>query len=93
MYQPPRFMTIKTAIEQLLEVEAELGEGAYDRDTLCVGLARVGSDQQSIVAGTMGELQSVDFGPPLHSFVIAGPMHHVEEEMLNQFRLPASVAA
>ena len=84
-------MSINTAIEQLLEVEQARGEGAYSGSTLCVGIARLGADSQSIVAGTMEELKSVDFGPPLHSLVIAGDTHVIEEEILEQFRTrPAS---
>jgi len=34
------------------------------------------------------QLLDVDFGPPLHSFVIPGEMHHIEEEVVQTFRLP-----
>jgi hypothetical protein len=67
-----RYMSISTAIDQLLEVEAMRKEGAYSKDTLCVGLARLGADDQQMVAGPMEELREVDFGAPLHSFIIAG---------------------
>ncbi|XP_031283122.1 probable diphthine methyl ester synthase isoform X3 [Pistacia vera] len=56
-YEPPRFMTINTAIEQLLEVEQIRGESAFNEDTDCVGFARLGSEDQMIVAGTMRQLQ------------------------------------
>lgn len=79
-------MSIRTAIEQLLEVEAARKEGAYSGSTICVGIARLGAESQSIVAGTMEELQGVDFGAPLHSLVIAGHTHVIEEEILAQFR-------
>ena len=91
MYEPARYMSIQTAIEQLLEVEAARGEGAYSGSTRCVGIARLGAESQRIVAGTMEELTVVDFGPPLHSLVIAGETHVIEEEILAQFRTqPAS---
>ena len=35
-----------------------------------------------IVAGTMAELSAVEFGPPLHSFIIAGHMHFLERDLL-----------
>ena len=85
VYEPPRFMTVGTAIEQLLEVEAQRGEGAYDSSTMCVGVARLGSDTQQIVAGGMRQLLDVDFGAPLHSLVIAGTTHPVEDEILERF--------
>ncbi|XP_044510224.1 probable diphthine methyl ester synthase [Mangifera indica] len=86
-YEPPRFMTIKTAIEQLLEVEQIRGESAFNEDTDCVGFARLGCEDQMIVAGTMVQLQMVDFGAPLHCLVIVGKTHPVEEEMLDFYKL------
>ena len=56
-YEPPRYMSVNTAIEELLEIEEKRGEGVYSRESMAVGLARVGSgERQQIVAGTMGEL-------------------------------------
>ncbi|KAI4336791.1 hypothetical protein L6164_015272 [Bauhinia variegata] len=85
-YEPPRYMTINTAIEQLLEVEQTREESAYTEETECVGFARLGSEDQMIVAGTMRQLQMIDFGPPLHCLVITGKTHPLEEEMLDFYR-------
>jgi diphthine synthase len=74
---------------QLLEVEAARGEGVYSAETLCCGVARLGCDDQAIIAGTMAELLVADFGAPLHSFIIPGKMHPMEEEMLAFYRPPA----
>lgn len=91
VYEPPRYMTINTCIEEMLEVEkkhvAAGTGGAYDTDTLCVGVACVGCDNQKIVAGTMKQLLDVDFGPPLHSMVMCGQLHECELEVLNAYRL------
>ncbi|KAK4599965.1 hypothetical protein RGQ29_009856 [Quercus rubra] len=86
-YEPPRYMTINTAIEQLLEVEQTQGGSAYNEDTDCVGFARLGSEDQMIVAGKMRQLQTIDFGTPLHCLVIVGKTHPVEEEMLDFYKL------
>ncbi|GAA0183996.1 methyltransferase [Lithospermum erythrorhizon] len=86
-YEPPRYMTIGTAIEQLLEVEQSRGEHAYGEDTTCVGLARLGSEDQKVVSGPMKQLLAVDFGPPLHCIVIVGNTHPLEEEMLEFYTL------
>lgn len=67
-------MTVNTALQQLLEVEASKQGGAYDADTLAVGMSRLGAPDQQIVAGSMQQLQEVDFGPPLHCLVIAGAL-------------------
>lgn len=60
---------------------------AYSAETICVGIARLGSVDQKVVAGSMKELQAVDFGAPLHCLVIVGETHPVEEEMLNFYAL------
>jgi diphthine synthase len=86
-------MTVNTALKQLLEIESSRGEGAYGPSTLCVGVARLGSDSQSIVAGTMEELTNVNFGPPLHSLVIAGDTHVIEEEILSAYRIHGGQAS
>lgn len=58
----------------------------YNEDTLCVGIARLGSDSQKIVAGPMRNLRGVDFGDPLHCLVIVGKTHDMEKQMLDFYR-------
>ncbi|KAJ2441204.1 diphthine synthase [Coemansia sp. RSA 2424] len=85
IYEPPRYMTVNEAIEQLLEVEEKRQEKAYTGDTLAVGVSRVGSDDQIIKAGTLRQLLDVDFGQPLHSLVIVGHrLHLLEAEVLRE---------
>lgn len=88
---PPRYMTVNTAVEQLLEIETRLqGEGkggVLSEDSKAFGLARVGQKDQLIVAGTLKELLTVDFGKPLHSLAIAGHMHEMEEAMYNYYHI------
>ncbi|CAL4939443.1 unnamed protein product [Urochloa decumbens] len=88
-YEPPRFMTVNIAISQLLEVLEMRGEPepAYDEDSLCIGVARLGSDDEKIVAGPMGKLIDLDFGPPPHCLVIVGETTLVEEEMLEFYMI------
>lgn len=92
-YLPPRFMTVNRALEQLLEIEEKHGEGVITKESLCVGLARVGQDTQQIVAGTAEELLKIDFGEPLHSLVVVGEMHELEADMLKHFAPRAEVAS
>ncbi|KAF2070293.1 hypothetical protein CYY_008385 [Polysphondylium violaceum] len=87
IYEPPRFMTVNQCIEQLLEIEEIRNEKVYDENTPCIGLSRVGQDDQQIVTGTMKELLTVDFGAPLHSFIICGEMHFIEKDYFNAFKL------
>jgi len=57
----------------------------FDDDAVCVGIARVGSDTQTIRSGTLQQLTSVDLGGPLHSFIVTGHMHPLETDYLKQF--------
>jgi diphthine synthase len=87
VFDPPYFMTIKEAVQQILYVEEQVRhEGVISRaDTFCVGVARVGRDDQQIVSGTMEQMLSVDFGPPLHALVIAGKVHPMELDVCKAF--------
>ena len=86
IYLPPRFMSVNEAADQLIESEEKLKKGAYNPDkTLCVGLARLGQEDQCIIAGTLEELKVADFGAPLHCLVICGEVHDLELESLRPF--------
>eukprot|EP01084_Bolivina_argentea_P217349 369047_1 len=89
-YEPPRFMTINVCIKQLLQIEKDQNQKVYDENTKCVGLARIGSKTQKIVYGTMKELLQIDFGKPLHSFVIPGNTHFIEKDVLQMYALESS---
>jgi diphthine synthase len=70
-----RFMSINQALEILIKL-------GLSKDTLSVGFARLGSEDQFIKAGTAGELFHIDFGGPQHALVIPGKLHFVEEDAL-----------
>jgi diphthine synthase len=98
IFEPPRFMTVVQAVEQLLEIEDKNGEKVYGPSTIAVGLgmiflsylkARVGCDDQLIISGTMAELLHQDFKAPLHSLVIAGKLHFLEAEAVREFAVDA----
>ena len=94
IYEPPRYMSIATACEQLLEIEEEQGLGVCTASALAVGLARVGADDEKIVAGTLEELKDVDFGEPLHSLILVGKnIHELEVEYLRAFVVNQKVLA
>ncbi|XP_066102877.1 diphthine methyl ester synthase isoform X1 [Saccopteryx bilineata] len=93
LYEPPRYMTVNQAAQQLLEVvqnqRARGEEPAVTEETLCVGLARVGAEDQKIAAGTLRQMCTVDLGGPLHSLIITGgSLHPLETEMLGLFSVP-----
>ncbi|QEL59858.1 diphthine synthase [Candidozyma auris] len=79
-------MDIKTAAQQLLEVEETRGENAYTPDTPCVAVSRLGSPTQKFKAASLKELADYDAGEPLHSLVMLGrQVHELELEYLYQF--------
>ncbi|MFP4523488.1 MAG: diphthine synthase [Candidatus Nanoarchaeia archaeon] len=83
---PPRYMTIAQALDVLLRLEEKHQKGLITKDTLAVGVARLGHPDELIVAGTIAQLQETDFGGPLHSLIIPGKLHVVEQEALDMFK-------
>ncbi|XP_059840617.1 diphthine methyl ester synthase [Hypanus sabinus] len=94
IFEPPRFMSVNEAAEQLLEIienrRVKGEELALTEETMCVGLARVGSKDQKIAAATLQQMVKVDLGAPLHSLIITGHMHPMEIEMLKLFAVDNS---
>lgn len=71
------------SISEELEKESTGNCDLLNEQTVCIGLARVGSATQSIIKTTLLEALDVDLGAPLHSLVIPGTLHPLEEEILN----------
>ena len=81
-YEPPRFMSVNVALEQLVEAEEFHKKGVVTDNTLIYGIARIGSPDQLIVSGKVKDLIKFDFGGPLHSIVICAPnLHSMEKEV------------
>lgn len=91
-YLPPTFMAVNVAAQQLLESIKEKSKEKATKltaDTICVALARIGSDTQKITKGSLIQMLNVDMGPPLHSLIIVGrSLHHIENEMLKLYSMP-----
>ncbi len=85
IYEPPRYMTVNQCVAQLLEVEEARALGVCGPESLAVGIARVGSPDQCIVAGPLRELLHIDFGGPLHSLILAGETDVIEQEMMRLY--------
>lgn len=94
IYEPPRFMTVQEALQQLVEIEKDQKKGWCTQDSLAIGLMRVGSATQAILAGTIGELLALPseaFGGPLHSLILPGAnLHDLEYEMMRHYAVPGS---
>lgn len=86
IYEPPRFMTVRQAADQLIQIiDRRRGEGeelGVTEDTVCVGMARLGADDQAVRVATLRQLASCDLGAPLHSLVVTGRLHPLEVDML-----------
>lgn len=62
------------------------GEGVYGEGSLAVGVVRVGSVEQKVVSGMLGELREVEMGRPLHSLVLVGRrVHELERDVLREW--------
>lgn len=85
-YMPPRFMSVAEASQQILEIIKTRNESPISGENLAVGLARVGSEQQKIIACSLDKMAATDLGSPLHSLIIsAKDLHPLEVEFLQQF--------
>jgi diphthine synthase len=88
VYEPPRFMTIADALDQLLVCEERHKASLITPELQVVGLARLGQPDQAIAVGTVHRLRKHDFGKPLHSLVIPAPeLHFHESQVVDCFRL------
>jgi diphthine synthase len=76
-----RFMTIPEAVE-LLEQMAGVKQLAIP---LYVGVARAGSDDVIVRAGSAEKIRCEEFGPPLHILVIPAELHEMEQRYLEMF--------
>lgn len=85
--QAPRYMTVKQGIEILMTLEEQKQEKVITKDTLVVGVARLGHPDMKILAGTVEQLLTVDFGEPLHSLIVPGKLHHIEEDALKLWKI------
>jgi len=74
-----RAHTIPKAVRLLLDADRT---EIYGDETLTVGIARLGWENQEIKAGTATELMAHDFGDPPHALIVPGNLHFVETEAL-----------
>ncbi|CAB3287105.1 Diphthine synthase [Methanocaldococcus lauensis] len=77
-----RFMTANEGLKILLELENRKKENVLSEETKVVVVARLGSLKPKLVYGKIKDLINYDFGKPLHSIIIPGKLHFMEEEAL-----------
>src|SRR3989344_797895 len=81
-----QFMSVGDALRYLLKVELKRNEKLLSEKTVCVGCARVGSETQSIKAGTVKDVLKHNFGKSVQCLIIPGKMHFMEEEALQMWK-------
>ena len=64
---------------------------SLDENILCIAAARIGSENQSLVASTLQNLKDIDMGPPLHSLIIASTLHPIEQDYVNTYAINSSL--
>ncbi len=85
LHEDGTFLDPKEAIGSLLAMaDVRKTEEFGPRSVLCV-LSQVGSPDLRITTGTAFELLKRDLGPPLHCFVVPGPLHFLEKDALIAF--------
>ena len=77
-----RFMTITNALDVLSTLENNKKQNIITDETLAVGIARAGSDNPTVKADYVKQLQKYDFGKPPHTLVFPGKLHFMEAEAL-----------
>jgi len=89
IFEPPRYLTVSKAAAQLLEIveerQSDNKECLLNESTMCVGLGRVGCDDQMIKAAPLNKMVDCDMGKPLHSMIVCGKMHDLELDFLKQY--------
>ncbi len=77
-----RYLTIKEALQTLLELEKQKKEQVVTPRTLVIGVARAGSIEPVVKAGYIEEVINYDFGAPPHTLIFPGKLHFMEAEAL-----------
>lgn len=81
-----RYLTIKEAIEFLLRVESKEKKGLISEGMMAIGCAHLGSNDQTIICGSLKALKEKDFGDSPYCLIIPGKMHFMEEEALEMWK-------
>ncbi|EEP82327.1 diphthine synthase [Uncinocarpus reesii 1704] len=86
IYEPPRYMTVAQCASQMLEIEEQRKEAVYGPDSLAIGAARVGAEDQKLAVGTLKQLTEIDMGEPLHCLILLGKRtHDLERDFIRDY--------
>lgn len=76
------FLDPGDALAALAKTEEGQARSVMTPSTYCIVASRIGSKNQSIVAGMASSLKGADFGAPPHAIIIPGSMHFTESDAL-----------
>lgn len=80
-----KFMTVKEAVEYLLNIESKRKCKEFDEETKCVGCAALGTDNAEIVYGTAKQVMKAKLTKFPQCLIVPGKLHFMEEEFLQLY--------
>jgi diphthine synthase len=87
VFQPPRFMRVNQAAQQILEAAQVKEDSALGQDLKVFAVLRAGTKDARILVRTLGEFANGDeCGAPLQSMVIPGDLDEIEMTMMEFYR-------
>lgn len=88
-----RHMRADEGARLLLQMAEKVGDGALGPDTNALVIARAGSPEPGVWRGSLAQIAAGDFGEPLHTMVIPGDTHFMEDEAIAALCRPVGDAA
>ncbi len=82
-----RYMSIKEALNILLELEQRIKEGLFSEEKRLLACSRLGTPERKIVYGEIKKLMEIDIGPPPYCLVYPASLHFTEKEALQKFEI------
>jgi len=76
------FLDPKVAISNLIKIEKEQIRNVISPSTFAVVASRIGSKNETMIAGKFSSLKKINFGKPPHTIIITGHLHFTESEAL-----------
>ncbi|MDD3407377.1 MAG: diphthine synthase [Methanomicrobium sp.] len=80
--KPDRHMTVAQGADLIVQMAEKR---SIKPPEIYVGIARAGSDNPVVYAGSAEKIKKCDFGEPLHVMVIPASLHVMEKEYLAEF--------
>ncbi|MFX1504632.1 MAG: diphthine synthase [Promethearchaeota archaeon] len=80
-----KFLSVDRGISILLGLEKKKQQGVFTNNSLIIGLAKIGTENEFILPGNVAEVKTADWrdiGPPQAIIACSEPLHFSEEEAL-----------